>query len=413
MSAVVVGAGLAGLLAARKLTAAGHDCIVLEAGPRAGGMIAPAELGGVRVDGGAEAYAVRSTAARALCEELGLDVAGPAGQPHVWWQDMVSPLADGVLGIPGSLDDPALRRLTRAERARVAEDLELGPDVGADETTAGGLMAARMGRAAVDRLMAPLTTGVYRSDPMTLPLAMFAPKLVPAMREHGSLLAAVAAIRQPGQAAVEQPVGGMFRLVDALADGIDARTRQRVTRVQRDGSGFAVESTGGRLTADRLVIATDGRAAHQLLTGLGARCPEPPAAKPTHVVLLACDHPALGDDPVGSGLLMGDHDPAITARALTHYSRKWPWVDGTHVLRLSYAQPPKRATAIADASALTRIDLERHVEGFVVVSHAMPARVSRDFRDEVLHAAQGVDVVGAWIDGNGIGPVIEASERIR
>ena len=52
---VVVGAGVAGLTAARDLVAAGHDVLVLEASPRVGGKLHRATVAGVTVDVGAEA----------------------------------------------------------------------------------------------------------------------------------------------------------------------------------------------------------------------------------------------------------------------------------------------------------------------------------------------------------------------
>lgn len=50
---VVVGAGIAGLAAARKLADAGREVVVLEARPRVGGRIHTVELAGVRADAGA------------------------------------------------------------------------------------------------------------------------------------------------------------------------------------------------------------------------------------------------------------------------------------------------------------------------------------------------------------------------
>lgn len=413
MRAVVIGGGLAGLIAARRYRDAGLDPVVLEASDTLGGMIRSVTVGGVRVDGGAEAYATRSDSARALAGRLGLEVAGPAGRPHVWWSDAIVPLADGVLGIPGSLEDPALAVLTADERARLALDLELGPEVGAEATTVGELVAARMGEGAVAKLVAPLAAGVYRTPPGALQLAVFAPRLKQEMAGHGSLLAAVAALRAPGANAVEQPIGGMFRLIDSLAEGLTCQTSTPALALRRDGDTFVVKTPTGELRGQRVAVCVPAAVAARLLAGLGIAVPAAPT-RPAHVALLTSTHPGLAGAPVGSGLLLGESDPAVSASALTHYSKKWPWVSGGEVLRLSYPEAPSVQRLVADASRLTGLNLAGTITGHAVVRHEMPGKLEPGAREPLLAATAeaGVDILGAWLDGNGISPVIEAGGRI-
>lgn len=415
MSAVVVGGGLAGFIAANRLRDAGVDAVVLEAQPHIGGMISKVEIGGATVDGGAEAYATRSTAARELCERLGLEIAGPSGRPHVWWPDQIVPLADGMLGIPASFDDAALDVLTPEERERARKDLEIGPDPGSDATTLGELVATRMGMGVVEKMVAPLATGVFHTPPMQVPLAVFAPRLLGAMKEQGSLQGAVAALRTPGSSNVEQPVGGMFRLVEELAKDIEVRTSTPALRLRRNGHGFIVETHDGPLRTDRIIMCTPAAQTRHLLADIGMSVPEIPT-RSTRIVLLTSTHPALAEGPVGSGLLMGERDPRILARALTHYSVKWPWTTGDHVLRLSYPGEidPPRPQIVDDASRLTGVDLEDTVTGCHTITHEMPGKLDPGTRNEILTAAEhaGVELLGAWLDGNGISPIIEAGARI-
>ncbi len=73
MRVAVVGAGLAGLTAARELTRAGAEVVVLEARERVGGRVWSRELGnGAIVEMGAEFLLPGNTAVRELADEYGL-----------------------------------------------------------------------------------------------------------------------------------------------------------------------------------------------------------------------------------------------------------------------------------------------------------------------------------------------------
>ncbi|MDF1490033.1 protoporphyrinogen/coproporphyrinogen oxidase [Tessaracoccus caeni] len=421
MNAVVIGGGLAGLVAARELLRQGYRVTLCEASPHLGGMIARSNVGGITVDSGAEAFATRIPAARELCAELGLETAAPAGSPHIWWPEGIVSMAEGVLGIPAGLDDPALKGLTSDELAEARRDLEMDPRVGADAVSVADLVEARMGRAAVDKLVGPVARGVYASDPSSMALAQFAPGLKEAVLSQGSLLGAVARLRRPGTAAVEQPVGGMFRLIDALeadvrARGGHIRTITPISTIRHLGVEFVVTAGDVELRVDRVVIATEAVPAVSLLGQLGVHV-NPPSVHLARQTLLAVRHPAVSDGRVGSGLLMGQSSPHIAAKAMTHYSTKWPWAtaDGVQVLRVSYPTEviPTRDQALRDVSTFLgqRIPMSS-VHGFAAKDWpAMPARIAPTQRariGEQLAGLSGVHVFGAWLDGNGISPIVAA-----
>lgn len=420
----VVGGGLAGLLSAMRLQEAGHAVELREATPHLGGMISPVRLGSVEVDSGAEAYAVRGGVVRPLCDELGLEVAGPQGTPHIWWRHGTFPMAEGVLGIPGSLDDPALGVLSDEELAAVAAEADLDRAVGSDATTVGDLVRVRLGEAAVDKLVTPVTQGVYSMPPDRMPLSAFAPTLLEALASEGSLLAAVAAVRGPGTAAVEQPIGGMFQVINALAERFQAaggsvRTAASVASLKRGGPGFQVSLHDGEvIEAERVVLAAPAAVTSVLLSHLGLDVPAPPV-RTARSAMLAVSTPELADNPVGSGVLLAERDDTLHARALTHYSAKWPWAAGReHVLRLSYPEHvlPTRADALRDASRFVGVEIqERDVTGFASIGwESMPTRIDASNRDFIVETAleAGVDLVGAWLDGNGIAAVVSGTGRV-
>ena len=70
---VVVGAGLAGLTAARELTRSGFDAVVLEGRDRVGGRTNSAMLAGIPVDLGASFVGPTQDAVLKLAADLGCD----------------------------------------------------------------------------------------------------------------------------------------------------------------------------------------------------------------------------------------------------------------------------------------------------------------------------------------------------
>lgn len=72
---VVVGAGLAGLVVAARLSQAGRETLLVEAAPRPGGQIHTLREDGLVVELGAEGFVARSRAVPALCAWLGIEAA--------------------------------------------------------------------------------------------------------------------------------------------------------------------------------------------------------------------------------------------------------------------------------------------------------------------------------------------------
>lgn len=104
----MVGGGIAGLAAARRLSAAGHRVLLLEGSPRLGGKLAAHDLApGLRVDVGAESVLVRRPEAPALISSLGLDarlVHPTEAKPRVYVDGQAVGVPPSVMGVPGELD---------------------------------------------------------------------------------------------------------------------------------------------------------------------------------------------------------------------------------------------------------------------------------------------------------------------
>ncbi len=364
---VVVGGGVAGLVAARDLAAAGLRVTVLERSAAPGGAVGRHRVAGLDLDAGAESFATRGGTVAALAAELGLGAAITAPAPLGAWVQLPSgpgtlPRA-GLLGVPVDPWAPDVRRtLGTAGALRASVDRLLPARVGAGgAATFGSLVRTRMGRRVLDRLVAPVVGGVHAADPDDLDPRAVAAGLLPALADRGSLAAAVASLRAraPAGAAVNGLVGGMSTLVEALvrdlADrGGVLRTGVRVTGLSRTADGWTVAVAGPdgprTLGASRVVLAAPAGPALDLLAPVLPGLADVRTDRGADVVLvtLVVDDPVLDGAPRGTGVLVapgaqGDGPGRVRAKALTHATAKWPWLaeragPGRHVLRLSYGR---------------------------------------------------------------------------
>ncbi|WP_104101445.1 protoporphyrinogen oxidase [Arthrobacter sp. 08Y14] len=464
-TAVVVGGGISGLIAARDLARSGISVTLLEAGTELGGCVGAHSVAGLTLDSGAESFATRSRAVPELIEELGLgDAVVQPNRGGAWLQLAGEDTAaaaqrmpqSGLLGIPADPRAPEIvQAIGRTGSARAALDkvLPVGSLARRETVSLGEVVRARMGDAVLRRLVAPVVGGVYSSDPDVLDVDSVAPGLRTALAKHGSLAGAVASMRAsaPAGSAVAGLAGGMGMLTRALekdlrALGVNVRTGAAVTAVGHSGSGWTVSVAGDQapeaetIAADSLVMATDGPCAADLLAGT---VPELAAARPgpgpgVALVTLVVDQPDLDAHPRGTGVLVAADVDAVDAKALTHATAKWQWLadstgPGTHVLRLSYGRalsaadaaaaarpsPVERddedlfAQALADASVLLQVPLGvDDVVGWDVVRWvgALPsAAVGHRDRVTAVRAAvekvAGLEVVGAWLAGTGLAAV--------
>lgn len=481
-SAVVVGGGISGLIAARDLARAGLHVSVLEASDAFGGCVGIHQVAGLDLDSGAESFATRSQAVPGLIAELGLaDRITTPNSAGSWLQLDAPELSDGaqrmpssgMLGIPADpLAPDIVRAVGRAGSARAALDrvLPVAALTRRSSLSLGELVRARMGDQVLRRLVAPVVGGVYSADPDVLDVDSVAPGLRAAMATHGSLAAAVGALRKaaPAGSAVAALQGGMGQLSQALVEDLRASgavllTGSPVTALRRtgvpdtgpaaragaDGTGPAwqVQAGARQFPADVVVVATDGPAAVDLLSPV---LPELAGSRPqpgpgVALVTLVVDQPDLDAHPRGTGVLVARDVRAVDAKALTHATAKWQWLadstgPGTHVLRLSYGRglaagageaPDTQARrtdrdlfaqALKDASALLSVPLDvADVVGWDVVRWvgALPsAAVGHSGRVAAVRSAvagqPGLEAVGAWLAGTGLAAVTaDTRSRIR
>lgn len=475
---VVIGGGMAGLVAAHECAKVGLKVTVLEASDRLGGVVRATDVAGLRLDAGAESFATRGGHVRALIDELGLGdhvvtpAAGGAWVAGLGGSTDAAPLpGGGVLGIPSNPWAPEVRRIIgtngswRAYVDRLRPPLTIG-----HEHSLGKLVRSRMGELVLQRLVAPVTTGVYSASPDDIDVDLAAPGLNAALTRAGSLSGAVDLLQSeragaaPGSA-VGGIDGGMTRLVDALVARlrdleVELRTESPAARIESTADGGWVvvtepsaldepalplatsalpvaesmiplaEAVSASLPAAAVIVATDEAAARSLLAplvpGLAAEVGPSPVVE---IITLVIADERLDAAPRGTGVLTVPG--SYTAKALTHSTAKWEWVaraagPGVHAVRVSFgAQGEEPATAglddaaaaelaLAEASALLGIPLQAaSLRGASRARFAQSQPAAVIGRPEVVSAARtaiaavpGLGAAGAWLSGTGLAQVV-------
>ncbi|MEV4515882.1 protoporphyrinogen oxidase [Dactylosporangium sp. NPDC049525] len=423
---VVIGGGIAGLAAAHRLyeRAPQLDVVLFDQGDRPGGKLRTVELAGGPVERGAESFlsgdpAGGPSAAVRLAEQVGLGdaIVHPAtAKAAVAVGGGLHDLPPGTLmGIPVETDP--------AERPSGEPLLRPGEDV-----TVGALVRPRRGDLVVDRFVEPLLGGVYAGRADRLSLRMALPALADAAERSdtltGAVRSALAARRNtPGAPVFSTVLGGMSRLVDALAATLpDVRLGLPVRELHRHGTGWrlTVGSTRDASTvdADGVVLAVPATPAARLLSTVDGVTGVPLDYASVALVGLALPATKL---PELSGFLVPATE-GFAVKAVTFFDQKWAHLrrPGLTVVRASVGRAgdeQQLQRTDADLLGLVRDEVARLL-GVDRLPDPVDAAVFRwggglpqyepHHRDRVaalraaLTAHPAITVAGAAYDGVGI-----------
>jgi oxygen-dependent protoporphyrinogen oxidase len=279
---VVVGAGLSGLACAFDLARAGRDVTVLDAAPRAGGVVGTVERDGFRFETGPTTVQASAAGFRALCADLGLldrlIVSPPAaderylfhrGKLHVVPSSPAALMSSSILSFSARLR--LASEMTRSfDPTRYSSD----PDL---ET----LLTDRIGAEPTRLFAGALVRGIFAAELSELGMRSAFPTIWSAIVEHGGLIKAVRTSQGGARAALPGPdfprtalisfPNGLQELVDALARALGAKLAldSRVTSLERTGGAWRVTTErGARHDASSVVLATSASVTADLLASL-------------------------------------------------------------------------------------------------------------------------------------------------
>jgi phytoene dehydrogenase-like protein len=251
----IVGAGLAGLVAARTLTAAGRDVVVLEAADAPGGRVRTDLIDGHRLDRGFQVLLTDYPELPRHLDLAALDLRpfDPGALVRVGdrFHRVVDPFRSPVAGLRGAFapvgtigDKLRVGLLRRRLLKATAAELLRGEDV----TTAQALRDEGFSTAMIQRFFEPLVGGI---------------QLDPSLGTSRRVFDVVFRSLARGDSAV--PALGMEEIPRQLAAGLPAGTLRCASAVAGVADGRVTLDHGEVVTATHVVVATEGPAAARLL----------------------------------------------------------------------------------------------------------------------------------------------------
>lgn len=453
----VVGAGISGLVAAYRLTElsqqrnAGLELSVVDASPRAGGVINTIRRDGFLIEAGPDGFVTDKPWALSLCKRIGLeDQLISTNERHrgamVVREGRLVPIPPGfVLMAPGRigsiLRSPlfswrgklriAMEPMVRAKRAVEDESLE-------------SFVMRRLGREALDRLVQPLVGGIYTADAQKLSVLATFPRFLEMERTHGSLMRGMRHVAR--DAAHRQSTGaryslfvtlrdGMRRLIDALVDQVGPavfRLNTTVDSIERTNDQWVLHCSGGPShVVDGLLLATPSHVAAPLVTCIDRTLGDAIGRLRTAssvVVNLAYDRAAVGNALDTFGFVVPAHEGrSIIAGGFSSIKYAGRAPQGAALLR-AFAGGELRPD-IVDMGQDALVDMVcREFEDLLSITgrprfamvhryaRAMPqydvghvARVSDIAAQATRH--HGLALIGAAYDGVGIPDCVRAAEE--
>jgi oxygen-dependent protoporphyrinogen oxidase len=373
---IVVGGGLAGLTAGLRLHQAGIPVRVLEAGDRAGGVIATAHDDGYVHEYAANAFlASPHDGAAALCDELGVATIAAAKAARRRWI-----FIDGALrAVPGGPIDLLRSDLLtwRGKLDLLREPLRPPRDVDRDgDESVQAFAARRFGPEVARSLVAPFVTGVLAADAHDVSLAAGFPRLAALDRDGGVVRGMVRRLRRGERGrgrGLRAPRGGVGEMIDALARALGSRlvvgrAVRSIAPASGGGIDVAVDGSGDPIRTPAAVIATPATTTALLvaaaLPDMARRCREL-VRSPIAIAFLGFDAGAVRDASAlfdGFGVLVA-HGEAPRVLGAVFESTVWPGraPDGRVLVRCIYggARDPDAVELDDDALiAQARADLD-------------------------------------------------------
>lgn len=420
MRIAVLGGGIAGLTATWQLSRLTADragtgqqleVTLFESSNRLGGMIQTVREGGFVIETGPDAWLTQKRSAAELAEEIGLEdqLIGSNDASRKTWiylrtpehpSPRLIPMPDGMTLMAPS-DLKALEHsplfspeAVAAYRNEVTRAEELRDTIPEQDESVGSFVRRHFGPEVLERVAAPLLSGVFGGDVNILSARAALPRLVELERKYGSVIKGLQNSRAVARQTQPDPTGqasstlfttlrsGLGTLVDRLTAELapeKIRLNTTVLSLERGSPGnrrWGVRySSGGRRTVehfDFVLLALPSQTARTLLAPLDQVAADLIPSETSSAVLVAYAFADASRVPIppGFGLLVppangadpGDTPPLLQACTFVDqkFSDRVP--PGGRLLRAYFGGDP--ATRLArcnndEIATIGRLELSR------------------------------------------------------
>lgn len=340
----IVGGGVAGVVAAYELARINRDhpiqAVLFESSARLGGIIETVREGEFIIECGPDAWVTEKPWARELAEELGL---GDELLPSDDFRRKTYVLVDGkLLAMPDgmrmmvpqiieNIDSSELfsESAKLAYRNEVARAGDLKASAPAEDESVAEFVRRHFGEEVVDKIGAPLLSGVFGGDAEKLSVRAVMAPFVAMEREHGSLIAALKARADSSQKPVFTTLtSGMGTLIDRMVATVPPewiRRNDAVRYLSHDDEGWLVGTMHEVERFDAVLMAAPVDVARSLIEPVDARMAELMQMEASSAVVAAFGFPDASrfSPPPGFGFLVPPTSGSLLL-ACTFVDQKFP-----------------------------------------------------------------------------------------
>jgi oxygen-dependent protoporphyrinogen oxidase len=316
---------------------------VLEATPRAGGLIRTERTDGFIIEAGPDSLLAAKPAGLELVRDLGLEAevirVKTPGAFVLRGRRLHRLPSPSLLGLPlswGALAGYDL--LPWHARLRLALEPRVPRRAGDEDESVASFFRRRFGPDTVDLIAQPLLGGIHAGNIEALSMQSLFPRLLDLERTQGSVFPKKGAVpffqqQKRGQPPLSPFIslrGGMGTLVDALLGALpegSVRFDTPVHGVTRVTGGWHLSGKGAsHLSAPTVVLAVPAHAAGRLLRPIDAVAADACAVVPyvsTASVALAWPRAAIAHPLAGTGFVVARRHSDVRITAATWVSSKW------------------------------------------------------------------------------------------